>query len=263
MMMLNRGSFISRYYVDEWSMDRIAEEAGCHRETLRIHRLQWRLPDRDRDWDDDEWPSCLDAISRCTSGASLVGDMRTLAFDLQRRTSELMDRLTGQWLQRYAPHVDVIPSGIGRPKMEQPSLRLTKLSPDAIVPVRQSDLAAGIDLHSTEEHVLRPGEQHTFGTGIAGAIPQGWVGMVCPRSGLAAKHGVTVQNAPGIIDSDYRGEWLVILHNTGATGQPYKVGRGDRIAQVVVVPCLCVAVQEVARLDETQRGAGGLGSTGK
>lgn len=262
-MTLNRTSFITRYYVDEWTIDRIAEEAGCHRETVRSRRQSWNLPDRDREWSEQDLMDGIDAMSRCTSGASLVGDMRTLAFEVLRRTSDVMDRLSGPWIRRYAPHVDVIPSGIGQTHMKQIHLDLMKMDADAILPARQSAYSAGIDLHSTEAFDLPPGEQRVCHTGIAGAIPPGWVGMVCPRSGMAAKHGITVQNSPGIIDSDYRGEWMVILHNTGTKPEPYKVSKGDRIAQVVVVPCLCVQVREVSNLDDTERGVGGLGSTGK
>jgi len=262
-MILNRSSFITRYYVDEWSIERIAEEAGCHRETVRSRRQSWNLPDRDRDWSDDDLAECTDAMSRCTSGASLVGDMRTLAFEVMRRTSDVMDHVSGQWIQRYAPHVDVIPSGIGHAKVDRVHLDLMKVDPEATLPERQSASSAGIDLHSTESFELGPGEQRVCHTGIAGAIPPGWVGMLCPRSGMAAKHGITVQNSPGIIDSDYRGEWMVILHNTGTKPEQYKVSKGDRIAQVIIVPCLCVQVRETSRLDDTERGVDGLGSTGK
>lgn len=262
-MTLNRTSFITRYYVDEWTIERIAEEAGCHRETVRSRRQFWHLPDRDRDWSEHDLMDGIEAIPRCTSGASLVGDMRTLAFEIQRRTSDVMDHLSGPWIQRYAPHVDVIPGGIGHTQMQQIHLDLTKLDAEALLPARQSEHSAGIDLHSIESFEIPPGEQRVCHTGIAGAIPPGWVGMVCPRSGMAAKHGITVQNSPGIIDSDYRGEWMVILHNTGTKSVPYKVSKGDRIAQVVIVPCLCVQVREVSHLDDTERGVGGLGSTGK
>jgi dUTP pyrophosphatase len=262
-MTLNRTSFMTRYYVDEWTIDGIAEEAGCHRETVRSRRHCWGLPDRDRDWSERDLMDGIEAMSRCTSGASLVGDMRTLAFEIQRRTSDVMDHLSGAWIERYAPHVGVIPGGIGHAQMQHIHLDMTKLDAEALLPDRQSACSAGIDLHSAESFELLPGEQHVCHTGIAGTIPSGWVGMVCPRSGMAAKHGITVQNSPGIIDSDYRGEWMVILHNTGTKPEPYKVSKGDRIAQVVIVPCLCVQVREVPRLDETERGVGGLGSTGK
>jgi dUTP pyrophosphatase len=262
-MSLTRSALISRYYVDEWAVDRIAREAGCHRETVRLRRSQWDMPNRDREWPESEMPFCLDVMARCTNGASLVGDMRTLAFELQRRTSEVTDRMSPHWVSRYAPQVNIVPSGIGSAKIGLMTLKLSKVHPDAIVPCRQSESAAGIDLHSIEDFEIEPGEQHTAHTGIAGAIPHGWVGLVCPRSGLANKDGMTVQNAPGIIDSDYRGEWMVILHNTGSKRKPYKVSKGDRIAQVVIVPCLLADVVEVSSLDETQRGTDGLGSTGK
>ena len=131
---------------------------------------------------------------------------------------------------------------------------------DLPLPSRGTPDAAGFDLRSDVDAVIRPGERTLIQTGFAVAIPHGWVGLVCPRSGLALKHGITVLNAPGIIDADYRGELGVILLNLG--DMRFQVNRGDRIAQLVVVLASSREIEEVEDLDATERGAGGFGSTG-
>ncbi len=120
--------------------------------------------------------------------------------------------------------------------------------------------AAGMDVLAAEDVTLAPGGRHAVATGFAVAIPPGYEIQVRPRSGLALKHGISVPNAPGTIDSDYRGELKVILINHGS--EPFAIARGDRIAQLVLAPVTLAAWQEVAELDETARGAGGFGSTG-
>ncbi len=120
--------------------------------------------------------------------------------------------------------------------------------------------AAGMDVVSAEDVTLAPGARHAVATGLALAIPQGYEVQVRPRSGLALKHGITVPNTPGTIDSDYRGELKVILINHGA--EPFVIARGDRVAQLVLAPVVQAAWDEVAELDATERGAGGFGSTG-
>lgn len=129
-----------------------------------------------------------------------------------------------------------------------------------ILPTKGSDKAAGLDLYTYEERTLRPGQTHLFPTGIIVEIPDGYEGQVRPRSGLAAKHSVTVLNAPGTIDSDYRGEAKVILHNAGK--EPYKVTAGDRIAQLVVKKVESFDPAWVEEVSSTERGEGGFGSTG-
>jgi dUTP pyrophosphatase len=121
--------------------------------------------------------------------------------------------------------------------------------------------SAGLDLRSSEALVLKPGARALVGTGIAIALPQDFEAQVRPRSGLAVKHGVTVLNAPGTIDADYRGEIKVPLINHGA--EDFIIARGDRIAQMVVAPIVQVTLKPVASLDETERGAGGFGSSGR
>lgn len=120
--------------------------------------------------------------------------------------------------------------------------------------------AAGMDVVSAEDLILPPGGRHAVATGFAVAIPEGYEIQVRPRSGLALKHGITVPNTPGTIDSDYRGELKVILINHGA--EAFAIKRGDRIAQLVLAPVVQLAWEEVEALDETERGGGGFGSTG-
>lgn len=121
--------------------------------------------------------------------------------------------------------------------------------------------AAGLDVVAAEDVTLAPGQRHAVATGFAIAIPAGFEIQVRPRSGLALKHGITCLNTPGTIDEDYRGEVKVILANLGA--EPFEVRRGERIAQLVPAPVVKAQFNEVASLDETQRGAGGFGSTGQ
>ena len=120
--------------------------------------------------------------------------------------------------------------------------------------------AAGMDVLAAEDVTLAPGERWPVATGLAVAIPHGYEIQVRPRSGLALKHGISVPNTPGTIDSDYRGELKVILINHGQT--PFEVRRGDRIAQLVLAPVVRASWLKVDELDETARGVGGFGSTG-
>ncbi len=120
--------------------------------------------------------------------------------------------------------------------------------------------AAGMDVVSAEDAVLAPGARHAVATGLALAIPQGFEVQVRPRSGLAFKHGITVPNTPGTIDSDYRGELKVLLINHGT--QDFVIARGDRVAQLVLAPVVQAEWDEVTELDATDRGTGGFGSTG-
>jgi len=127
-------------------------------------------------------------------------------------------------------------------------------------PLQATAGAAGHDIHAAEDATLEPGTFRAIATGYAIAIPDGYEGQVRPRSGLAARHGVTVLNAPGTIDADYRGEVKVILVNHGT--ETYTLKRNDRIAQLVIAPVTTCVFEPVARLPETRRGSGGFGSTG-
>ena len=131
---------------------------------------------------------------------------------------------------------------------------------DLPLPAYATDGAAGMDVVSAEDVTLAPGTRHAVATGLALAIPHGYEVQVRPRSGLALKHGITVPNTPGTIDSDYRGELKVILINHGA--EPFVIRRGDRLAQLVLAPVTRASWLEVAELGETARGEGGFGSTG-
>jgi dUTP pyrophosphatase len=141
-------------------------------------------------------------------------------------------------------------------------LLFQRLHVDAVVPGRAYAGDAGLDLVACEPAEIGPGERATVGTGLAVAIPEGHAGFVQPRSGLAAEHGVTVLNTPGLIDSGYRGELRVILLNTDRSGS-FTVEPGMRIAQLVVVPLAAVEIAEVDELPSTERGVRGSGSSSR
>jgi dUTP pyrophosphatase len=151
-------------------------------------------------------------------------------------------------------------------RKSRPTVRFKRLThgADLPIPAYKSREAAGMDLAAAVPQDLPwrlfPKEQRPIPTGFHVAIPSGYVGLVCPRSGLAATNSVTVCNSPGVVDADYRGEVVVLLINHGA--QTLDIKRGDRIGQLVVVPVAHAEALEVAELDETERGARGFGSTG-
>jgi dUTP pyrophosphatase len=140
-------------------------------------------------------------------------------------------------------------------------LRVQRLDPAARLPVRAHDDDAGYDLHALEPVTLAPGARAVVRTGIAIELPAGHAGLVLPRSGLAARHGVALVNAPGLIDAGYRGELQVLLLNTDREAA-FEVAAGDRIAQLVVVAVAAPAVVEAGALAATVRGEGGFGSSG-
>lgn len=144
---------------------------------------------------------------------------------------------------------------------EPPVLAVKRLHADAVVPTYAHRGDAGLDLSTVEDVVLGPGERATAPTGLAMAIPEGWVGLVHPRSGLARRHGVTVTNAPGTIDAGYRGEVQVLLVNLGQ--ERVDLAAGERIAQLLLQRVGHAEVVEVHELEDTARGEGGFGSTGK
>ena len=143
-------------------------------------------------------------------------------------------------------------------------LKIKKLHPNAILPTYGSAGAAGADLYALPEGdpiVIGPGETVMIHTGLAMAIPEGYVGLNFARSGLASKRGLAPANKVGVIDSDYRGELMVALHNHGAV--PQTVEPGDRVAQFLIMPVIQADFSETDELDETDRGSGGFGSTGR
>lgn len=142
-------------------------------------------------------------------------------------------------------------------------MQILRLRPHAIVPRYQTADAAGVDLHAALDESLNvpPGAVVAVPTGLAMAIPRGFEGQVRPRSGLARKSSVTVANAPGTIDSDFRGECMVLLINLGRDS--FRIEHGDRIAQLVIAPVSQAELVEVSELPDTERGAGGFGSTGR
>lgn len=141
-------------------------------------------------------------------------------------------------------------------------LPVQRLRPDAVLPARAYPGDAGLDLVSCEHAELAPGHRATVGTGVAVAIPEGHAGLVVPRSGLASRHGITVVNAPGLIDAGYRGELRVVLLNTDA-GETFTVEPGMRIAQLVLLEVSGVDALEVDALPAAERGEAGFGSTGR
>jgi dUTP pyrophosphatase len=139
-------------------------------------------------------------------------------------------------------------------------LPIARLRPEATLPERAYAGDAGLDLSACERTVLRPGERATVGTGLAIAIPAGYAGFVQPRSGLAARHGITVVNAPGLVDSGYRGELRVVLLNTDPR-ERFTVEPGMRVAQLVVLELPQIELLEVEELPESERGVRGFGSS--
>ncbi len=141
-------------------------------------------------------------------------------------------------------------------------LPVAKLQDDALLPTRAHEGDAGLDLYACEAAHLGPGERWSIGTGIAVEIPVGHAGLVLPRSGLAKKHGITLVNAPGLIDSGYRGELRVLLLNTDPA-ETFRIAPGDRIAQLLITPIALAEPHEVEALAESARGDGGFGSSGR
>ena len=142
-------------------------------------------------------------------------------------------------------------------------IQLKKLKENALLPTRGSEHAAGYDLYACleEDVLIAPGQTVKIGTGLAVAVPEGFFGAVFARSGLASKEGLRPANCVGVCDSDYRGEYIIALHND--SGMERTVRHGDRIAQLVILPFLLAEFEECDSLPETARGAGGFGSTGK
>lgn len=141
-------------------------------------------------------------------------------------------------------------------------LRVAKLRPEGQLPTRAHEGDAGLDLHACETAHIGPGERWSVATGIGVEIPEGHAGLVLPRSGLAREHGIALVNAPGLIDSGYRGELRVLLLNTDPA-ETFRVELGDRIAQLVLVPISPAAPLEVEALSDSARGDGGFGSSGR
>jgi dUTP pyrophosphatase len=136
------------------------------------------------------------------------------------------------------------------------------LSDEAILPTRAHEGDAGLDLYAAESVTLGPGERAGVGTGVAVEIPEGHAGLVLPRSGLAARHGIALVNAPGLIDTGYRGELRVLLLNTDRS-EPFEVVPGDRVAQLLVTPFAAARPVEAVELSGSERGNGGFGSSGR
>jgi dUTP pyrophosphatase len=141
-------------------------------------------------------------------------------------------------------------------------LRVAKLKDEAKLPSRAHEGDAGLDLYAYEAAHLGPGERWSVGTGMAVEIPEGYGGLVLPRSGLARDHGITLVNSPGLIDAGYRGEVRVLLLNTDPA-ETFRIAPGERIAQLVIAPIAIAEPVEVESLTESARGDGGFGSSGR
>ncbi|MFH1637802.1 MAG: dUTP diphosphatase [Candidatus Woesearchaeota archaeon] len=139
-------------------------------------------------------------------------------------------------------------------------VKIHKMSDKAVLPQYQTDESAGVDLHAAESCIVKKGERRLISTGLRFALPKGYEGHVRPRSGLAVKHGISVLNTPGTLDSDYRGELMVLLINHGE--KDFKVEQGDRIAQLILTKYEKMELEEDDNLEDTKRGKGGFGSTG-
>lgn len=145
--------------------------------------------------------------------------------------------------------------------MDNVHVSIKTLSRDAQIPHMAYNGDAGVDLRSVERIALEPQERAMVATGLTIALPEGYAGFVLPRSGLAAKHGISIVNAPGLIDSNYRGELKVILLNTDPD-KSFTIEIGDRIAQLIVMPIPTINFEQVEELTESQRGESGFGSSG-
>ncbi|MGD9736209.1 MAG: dUTP diphosphatase [Solirubrobacterales bacterium] len=141
-------------------------------------------------------------------------------------------------------------------------LPVAKLKDNAVLPTRAHEGDAGLDLYACEAAHIGPGERWSVGTGVALEIPAGHAGLVLPRSGLARDHGISLVNAPGLIDAGYRGELRVLLLNNDPA-EIFRIAAGDRIAQLVLVPVAIAAAVEAPELAESARGEGGFGSSGR
>lgn len=177
--------------------------------------------------------------------------------DVKKVVEDLEFKL-GQYDGIFADMLDRIKSL--EEEFERPTVRFKKLSPNAVIPRYQTDGAAGLDLVACGSMLLDSKSVIVVPTGLAIELPPGYEAQVRSRSGLSAK-GIVVGNSPGTIDEDYRGEIKVILHNH--RGSSYEISEGDRIAQLVITRVAQAEVVEAVELSETERGAGGLGSTGK
>lgn len=140
-------------------------------------------------------------------------------------------------------------------------MKVKRLYEEALLPTKATEGSAAFDLYAYTEAPLEPRETFKYKTGIALEIPEGSVGLIFPRSGLSTKFGIRLSNCVGVIDSDYRGEIIVALHNDG--DESYMINRCDRIAQLMIVDIPKIGIEEVAELSDTKRGIGGFGSSGK
>lgn len=191
------------------------------------------------------------------AGTSQVSGHADFAEEVDGDADELEDELSESPAAEYA-----IPSPHGVSVQAPMEIQFQRLSDKATLPSRAHEGDAGIDLCAAEAASIGPGQRVQVGTGLAVEIPEGWAGMILPRSGLALKHGIALVNAPGLVDPGYRGEIRVLLLNTDADSE-FKVAVGDRIAQLLLTPFSTARPVEASTLSETtERGTAGFGSSG-
>lgn len=233
---LTRGSTVLHYEVEPFDL----EQSGYREVESGRYRLVYEfLPGRSFEV---ELPGTM--MEKAFPAGELVEEVRTI--------------------REYLGIYDLVPlvemERVGNPAGHGVPLRIRKLDPAVNVPAYAHTGDAGMDICSSEDLVLEPGKRALVGTGFAMALPEGYAAFVQPRSGLAARSGISIVNTPGLIDCHYRGEVKVILVNLGS--EPFEVSKGDRIAQMVVQRVEAARIELVDELDETARGEGGFGSTG-
>lgn len=215
-----------------------------------------------RGYGDLGWGRFLVAY-RFEPGKDFEFEMEGLLMEREFNPEELVDEV--REFRNKLGVVDLVPllemRRLVAPEPHGVSLRIKKLEPAAIPPAYAHDGDAGLDLCSTQDITLHPGERALVPTGFAMALPEGYAAFIQPRSGLAARHGISIVNTPGLIDCHYRGEVKIILVNLGR--EPFEIKRGDRVAQMVIQKVESVPVEVVDELDDTARGEGGFGSTGR
>lgn len=307
-MAVDRDKIIYLYYIEELKIEEIAEKIGVNSgEAVRYHlfKKKPKLEKRDRDWSsgDDYELATLFSKLKGDFGEDFVADAEKLAVSMLHRLSVVKDKLKPIWEAEFQRAVDskhingILESANGKESVESEKgsksetkreevaivmgekssleLKVCKVRKEAKLPQYATDGSAALDLIACHDvTVSRAGGQAVVHTGLVIKVPDGYAGLVLPRSGLSKNYSVTVLNGPGLIDSDYCGaasgnedEVMVLLinHSTGSSGKTLDIKAGDRVAQLLLVPAPMVNVVEVDADDEdlSKRPRGGFGSTGK
>lgn len=232
------------------------EAAAERRRESEARWESWSEPEHASGEDDALFEETIRGAMTNGAGASQVNGRVAVDEDEDDAEDELGAELEG------APAAEpAVPSPYAASVTRHMEIQFQRLSDKASLPVRAHEGDAGMDLCAAEAASIGPGQRVQVGTGLAVEIPEGWAGMVLPRSGLALKHGIALVNAPGLVDPGYRGEIRVLLLNTDADSE-FKVAVGDRIAQLLLTPFSTARPVEAAALSETGRGTAGFGSSG-